>query len=103
MGGADRHQGQLENEKPVVVRRIGIKLDLNQRRFCAVSYTNYSDFKNLSALMPLANGRKLISAYEQVELAHWILDLQGFRESMVKVGPGRCNSGASPHDTLDVA
>ena len=75
-GSADWHQGQLEDEKAVIKGRKLIESGLSHCRFSAISYTNYSDFKDCLPFVPLLKSSKLVRAYEQIKLAARIFVLK---------------------------
>ena len=72
----------------MIKRCVSIKLDLGQRRLCAISYTNYSKFKYLLPVVPLPEGCKLVGANKQVELTPRILGLQGLEGINRESGSG---------------
>lgn len=71
----------------MLMRRISIELGLSQRRWCAISYTNYSNFKNRLPLVPLPEGHKLISPNKKIKLGRRMLSLQGAQRLQSKGRP----------------
>ena len=71
----------------MLMRRISIELGLSQRRWCAISYTNYSNFKNRLPLVPLSKGQKLISPNKKIKLGRRMFSLQGAQRFQGKGRP----------------
>ena len=69
-------------------RRIGIKLSFTERRLWAVSYTNYSNVKNLLPAAPLLESDKLVGPDKEVDLRLWMFGLQNFKRVNRECWPG---------------
>lgn len=99
LGGADGHQGQLQSGKPVRTASISIKLRLGLHGLCSISYTNYSNFKNVLPSVPLPEGGKLVGPNKQVDLRLRIFRLQGLQGVYGEGGTRALNFTVIHHDT----